>query len=974
MNRMLLLGLALFLAIGAPLHAQGVQTGTMAGKLRSTDGLALPGATVTITSNALQGERTAISDVNGVYLLANLPPGSYLVDISMPGLATLHRTAAVPLGATVTLDATLSLATLSESVVVEGAAPAPVTGIGTSANIRGEDINVMPMGRTPYLAAELMAGVTTNTPSANQITISGGFAYDNVFLIDGVDVNDNLLGTSNDLFIEDAIGEVQVLTSGISAEYGRFSGGVVNVITKSGGNTMSGAYRTNFMRPSWTKETPFEVANGIERGKATPANPLTSNKLSTFSELSAGGPAVRDRLWFFTAGRFENSSTAGTLPLTATPYTKTNNSKRYEVKGTGSLMEGQTLQGTFIDNRVHRANEPVISATIDKAAFISPSTPNRLAVLSYTAALSPRVLVTAQYSRKHFATEGVGGTSTSIADSPFLTRSGTQYQYNAPLFDARDPEQRNNRQFTASASYFLSHRRFGSHELKGGFESFMDTRVGANSQTSTGYLFTTNFKTDAAGTPILDAGGRLIPVFTPGTSRLAWWLPERGARFNMSTLSAYAQDHWAATPQLTFNLGMRFEHAGSDSTAAGSSVVDATRVVPRLGASYDPMGSGKMVFQTSYARYSGKYNDQQFSKNTLVGNSNRYGFAYSGPAGEGRDFAAGFDPANYAGAAYLATFPNVNIRFDPELSSPVTDEFTFGAGGVFAKRSYAKAVYVQRTVRNFVEDYAQFSNGIVPIVVNGATLTTTDVILYKNSDLPKRDYKAIEIFGQHSPLSNLSVNGQWTLQLKNDGNFEGESPNPTGSGLGDYPELLIQARSAPEGRLDDFQRHKVRVWAQYDMALGRFGSVAVSPLIRYNSGRTYSLAVASQPLSTIQAARNPGYANTVTQTLFFGPRGSESFKGYGLLDLALTYEVPVWHRARPWVKFESFNLLNNQKLISWDTTITADANSAKDENGLATGYVKGAKFGTAVANGNFPAPRPGLDGGRMFDISVGFRF
>src|SRR5213078_275243 len=179
------------------------------------------------------------------------------------------------------------------SVTVEGNAPAPVTEVQTSANIRSDDINRLPMGRTPYLAAELMAGVTTNTPSTNQITIYGGFAYDNVFLIDGVDVNDNLLGTSNDLYIEDAIGEVQVLTSGVSAEYGRFSGGVVNIITKSGGNTLSGAYRTNFTRPSWTSETPFEKANGIQRGKPTTANPFITNKLSTFTELTAGGPVMR---------------------------------------------------------------------------------------------------------------------------------------------------------------------------------------------------------------------------------------------------------------------------------------------------------------------------------------------------------------------------------------------------------------------------------------------------------------------------------------------------------------------------------------------------------------------------------------------------------------------------------------------------------------------------------------------------------
>ena len=280
MNRTLLLGFALVLTLAAlPAHAQGVQTGTLTGKLKSSDGVALPDATIAVTSSALQGRRVTTSDVNGVYVLTSLPPGVYAVKISKSGLASLDRTATVPLGGTATTDATLGVAAVTESVVVEGTAAAPVTDIQTSANIRADDINPLPMGRTPYLAAELMPGVTTNTPNANQITISGGFAYDNVFLIDGVDVNDNLLGTSNDLFIEDALGEVQVLTSGISAEYGRFSGGVVNIITKSGGNMLSGSYRTNLSRPSWTQETPSKrrtASNGACRPPRTRSSPTRS--------------------------------------------------------------------------------------------------------------------------------------------------------------------------------------------------------------------------------------------------------------------------------------------------------------------------------------------------------------------------------------------------------------------------------------------------------------------------------------------------------------------------------------------------------------------------------------------------------------------------------------------------------------------------------------------------------------------------
>ena len=138
--------------------------------------------------------------------------------------------------------------------------------------------------------------------------------------------------------------------------------------------------------------------------------------------------------------------TFGTMPATAVPYTKSNNSKRYEGKLTGSLRQGHTLQGSFIDNRVHRANEPVLSFSIDRAALISPSVPNRLGVVNYNAALTQRMLLSAQYSQKDWATEGVGGTSSNILDSPFLTRTGTMYQYNAPYFDSTDPEERNNRQ------------------------------------------------------------------------------------------------------------------------------------------------------------------------------------------------------------------------------------------------------------------------------------------------------------------------------------------------------------------------------------------------------------------------------------------------------------------------------------------------------------------------------------------------
>jgi hypothetical protein len=175
--------------------------------------------------------------------------------------------------------------------------------------------------------------------------------------------------------------------------------------------------------------------------------------------------------------------------------------------------------------------------------------------------------------------------------------------------------------------------------------------------------------------------------------------------------------------------------------------------------------------------------------------------------------------------------------------------------------------------------------------------------------------------------------------------------------------------------VDDFQRHKVRVWAAYNLGLGRFGRVDLAPLYRFNSGRTYSLGVGGIPLSAQQIARNPGYARLpASQSVFFGARGSQSFEGFHLVDLAATYSVPVWQSLKPWVKVEVLNALNNQKLISWNTTVTADNAGPRDDDGLPLNYIQSAAFGTATGTASYPRPRPGLDGGRTVMFAAGVRF
>lgn len=967
---------SMVLASGAVAHGQGVQTGVLSGSVRGSDGLSLPGATVSVTSPALQGARTTVSDTNGAYILRGLPPGTYTVTFEFPDMQPVTDTTIVPLGGTANLDATLSTVTAAETVMVVAETPSTLTRPTGGLNLLQTEVDQLPMGRTPADIAELAPGLTNNTPNNGQVTISGAFAWDNVFLIDGVDVNDNLFGDSENIFIEEAVQETQVLTSGISAEYGRFSGGVVNIITKRGGNDFSGSFRVNFTNPAWVEETPFERDAGNER----------DSKLNKFYEGTFGGPVVRDKAWFFAAVRDTETRNETPLPETNAPFSQLNSSTRFEIKGTVTPLPSQTFQASYVDND-QKTTRPSFSFTIDPHAFENARFPSNLFVANWNGALNDRTFGTFQYSRKKSTLE-IGSASTAIQDSPFFslgTFSPPDFHYNGAYFDATDPEQRDNDQITGSLAYFLSGRRLGTHDLKGGFERFNARSVGGNSQSPTSFVFLADYIVDAAGAPVLDAQGRLIPIWEPENAASQNWIASRGSRLDITTWSFYAQDRWMPMSRLTLDLGVRYERTRSEATG-GIIGVDTDTWVPRLGATFDVEGNGRTIVSTSYAHYAGKYNLNQIGKNSTVVNPALVVRSYVGPSGTGIDFAPAYDLNNYE--ILSGTFPTENVFVDQGMSSAVTHEFTLSAGRDLGTKGVARALYTWRKTTNFIEDFIDVPgpSGQTDVVVDGEDFGVFDDVFYRNSNDPERRYQALQFQANYRLNTRLQIAGHWTVQLENEGNFEGEDTNQPAitSSVGDYPPILIEDRNFPVGRLDDFQRHKVRVWALYNAPLGRFGSLDIAPLWRINSGLTYSLKAEAVELSPVQLARNPGYATLPgsgangSQDLYFGGRGTESFDGYGLFDLGFTYQVPVWRTVRPWVKLEVLNVFNNQKLVTWDTTVIPDPSSPLDINGLPTGFVRGPRFGQATSAGDFPAPRPGItglnDGGRAFLMSAGVRF
>jgi outer membrane receptor for ferrienterochelin and colicin len=953
--------------------AQGVQIGTISGSVRSSDQQALPGVTVTATSPSLQGESFAVSDANGVYSLQGLPAGSYTVSFVLSGFQSATREAiAVREGGVASVDALMSVATVTETVTVTAEAPTPLASATTSQTFAKRDIDALPAGRRPFDVAELSPGVTTNPANASQLTMSGGFGYDNVFMVNGVDVNDNVFGTSNNLFIEDAVQETAVLTNGISAEYGRFSGGVVNVVTKSGGNSFSGSFREGLSNPKWIAETPLEKAGPVRH----------ADLLSKTHEGTFGGAIVRDRLWFFTAGRYETANTPNTFAQNGASYTRTDTNKRGELKLTGTVAQGQRVEASFINNATSQVNATAVGAAalLDSGTLTNRELPNRLFVTNYNGALSPMLFATMQYSQKQQGFRHNGGTSTDIRQSPFRTAGASAgvpggLFYNAPYLDATDPEDRNNQQITGTLTTLMAKPGFGSHELKGGAEYFVSTGIGGNSQSSTGSVFIADYLT-SNGSVVRDAGGQPIPVFTPGVTEVWNFLATRGAEVNIKTTSLFVHDRWISTPRLTLDLGARFENVRSSATG-DINAVNASTIMPRLAASYDLLGDGKTVVFGTYGHYSGKYSQVQFAVNTNVGRPSEVDYVYSGPAGQGLDFAPGFDLANYQDVTY-ANFPTANIRMADDLQSPVTREFTAGVGRQLGANGDVKATYAWRTASQFVEDFVDTTTGTTDVPLVGVIGNR----LYANTDDLYRDYQALVLQSGYRVKSRLMVNGHYTLQLRNHGNFSGEAANQPGipSVYGNYPEIFGPAldRLMPEGRLDSYQQHKLRVGTIYTQPVGRFGSLDIAPLWRVNSGGVYSLSTALR-VPAQQLARNPGYpvndVNTaVRETVFFGDRGGYDFKGYGVMDFAGTFTASTWKTVQPWFKVEVYNVLNNLKQIAWDRTISVDPASALDANGIPTGYVKGPRFGQATSGAHFVQPYAGQNGGRTVRMAFGIRF
>jgi outer membrane receptor for ferrienterochelin and colicin len=994
---------ALLLFVVNAAFGQSATTGALGGTV-TADGAAIPGVTVTASSPSLQGVRTAITDVNGTYTFGLLPPGDYTVKFEMESMATQTRAVKVGVGQTARADAALKLTTVSEAITVTASSPAAVETTQVQANYQQQLIQELPVNRTLLGTVALAPGVNGNGPRGNQ-TISGAYSYDNLYMVNGVTVNENLRGQPHDLFIEDAIQETTVFTGGaISAEFGNFTGGVVNAITKSGGNDFTGSFRDSLTNDKWTHKSasPFTVNSSGVAVPITVADPR--DKVNSVYEGTLGGRIVRDRLWFFAAGRDQKNNSQRSFARSAQTYARTINNRRFEAKLTGQVAPAHNLVVSYLNNDTNSTNDCQLTAgCLDPTGLdAAQSNPNKFYTARYNGILGSNFLVEAQYAKKKYAFVGYGGDDPDFQRGTLMRdfgETGSGEGFNAPQFGGVFPETRDHKEWMAKGSYYLGTKGFGTHNFVVGLNQFAEQRKSDNHQSASDFNYwLTNYSATR------DANGNVTSVHIAEDDYLIYYpILQTSQGSNFKTFSTFFNDKWDYNSHLSFNLGARYDKLNAID-ASHVKVGDDAMFSPRLGITYDVQGNGRFRANASYSRYVSRLSESIESATTVAGTPAVLAYFYKGPEFTGTPHEAlarvkaWFD--SRGGAAGLT---DPTIRFvnnvpggtqrlmNGRLSSPHVDEWTIGFGSQIGN-GYLRADYINRDWKDFYTRMVNASTGQVKDN-NGVT---ADLALIGNSDAFTRTYHAVEVQGQYKLLRRIDVGGSYTWS-KLRGNTEGETggSGPVTDGtITTYPEFKAFPQYSPIGYLSADQRHRLRAWGAVDVPTP-FGKFNVSLLQRFDSGAPYSAAgtaVISPYTSAIAAATNY-VADPTTATYYFSGRGQLRLDDISSTDLALNYELPV-SAVRFFAQAQVLNMFNNQAVTGVDVSVLTNAQANCIQTGTTTrcarfnpfagdvpregvNFQRGPLFGkptTTATPANVAAGTSSFQLPRTYRFSLGLRF
>ena len=893
----LLLGIVLLVAVGAFAQTTGAIVGTV-----SQAGTPLPGVTVEARSPNLQGARVETTDSAGHFRLSLLPPGDYTVVASLSGFNTVTQKGVhVGLGATVTLEVAISPAA-SERITVTGAAPVvDVTSSSTGTNVTSETMASLPIARNFTGVTQIAPGTKTD---ASGTTVYGSTGAENQYVIDGLNTTGIRSGTDVKQLNFDFVQEVEVKTGGLQAEYGRMTGGMINAITKSGGNEFTGDVFG------------FDQPGGLRSSNSTlDQRPFTAGSTTTDHSqfdygLDAGGYFIKDRLWFF--GAFDS-----------TDVTRAN----YRINSTlvippeSDLPSGYTLPlGSVIDTKVKSqlfAGKLTLRATESQNLTVSlfgdptktsgalfgvngPPTTTQGELKTggsdyigrYSGIFTTKYLVNGELGHHHEdgTTSGIGTTIPSLQDA---TVSPNVFTGGFTFFD-RNKYDRDVAKLSATA--FLS-----NHEFKvGGDYEKMQADV-QNFQGGAGqriYKFKTGSTFYYRHRYYVDDLASGFNQSDPTTWKIA--LPQV-AQPETKNNSLYAQDSWRVVPNFTVNAGLRWE----SQELLGRGGVVATKIndnwAPRLGMIWDVANNGRSKLYANAGRF---YENIPMDINIRSFGGELVCFCYN--------FSA--DPANLAPdpkAPRKSSLLGGATPVDPNLKGQYIDELL---GGYEYEIRPNLAIGIKGTYRKLgrvIEDMLKAPIDGSYIITNpgsgiGAESGFYDGVSTAPAPKAQRTYKGVELTATKRFSDNYQFFASYVWS-RLEGNYDGTFQASTGqldpniNSAYDYADFLVNNH----GLLSNDRTHQLKFYGSYQFPSGSMLSgLDVGLAAHYASGT---------PLTAV--GYSAGYANweyylTTRGALGRGPADYEA-------DFHVDYPIK-FGTGRMSIIADVFNVMDRQGKTALD--------------------------------------------------------
>ncbi len=622
------------LLVGRVARADQATTGAISGRVTDTSGTPEPGARVTVTS--VEGAKAYVAEADGRFIALFLTPGTYTVRVEAPGFATVERHGIeVRLGRRVELAFALPTGAFNETLEVKAAPPVvDFSSVNASTDVNSSFLARLPVARrlsdVVYVAPGVSSGGGTGVANPS---ISGASGLENQYVMDGVVINEARYGSLG-LFSSDfgslgtgvtyeLIDEIQVKTAGSDAEYGQSTGGLVNVITKSGSNAWHGSAFA-YLRPVGLEgdRTQLTLSNGAVNTTAT------DNREMGFT---LGGPLVKDRAFLFVALDPQDERTTYLAPagfplrgLGGVDLER--RSTPYAAKATVEWGPGHRVDVSSYGDPTTSPYGPQSSLAMlnnTTGAFDSLSFGGDQQIVHYQGLLATSWLMEASIGRSH----------QTFADTPSLDRWAITDQTVTPnelsggkgSYEAH--REGTSLQYEAKSTHLLR-----SHEIRFG-GNYASTDMTEN-QAYTGPPITLpNGKQTVSGAAVT-----ILPDPKYGKIyRVTKGLLFSEQRSNVESLGLFAQDKVQIGSRLTISAGLRYERERMAGSAESFAFGD--NWAPRLGFAYDPTGKGRLKvfgsFGIFYAHVPSDLALSAFSPFGRVSRADYFDEALSEPVPEG---------------------------------------------------------------------------------------------------------------------------------------------------------------------------------------------------------------------------------------------------------------------------------------------------------------------------------------------------